>query len=108
MWNTLLHHRNVGGLDRGLRLALGAAFVATGVVLASGTTARTLGIVVSLVGLGVLLSGLTARCPMYTVLGITTTGRTTGGRPCACLGTEERRREQPGREGGSGRAAGGC
>jgi hypothetical protein len=61
MWNTLLHHRNVGGLDRGLRLALGAAFVGTGVVLASGTTALTLGIVVSLVGLGVLLSGLTAR-----------------------------------------------
>jgi len=58
---------NVGNIDRLLRILVGLALIglaATGTVGAWGY-----------VGVIPLLTGLAARCPLYTALGITTTGR---------------------------------
>jgi len=58
---------NVGNIDRLLRILVGLALIglaATGTVGAWGY-----------VGVVPLLTGLAARCPLYTALGITTTAR---------------------------------
>ena len=58
---------NVGNIDRLLRILVGLALIglaATGTVGAWGY-----------VGVVPLLTGLAPRCPLYTALGITTTGR---------------------------------
>jgi hypothetical protein len=58
---------NVGNIDRLLRILVGLALIglaATGTVGAWGY-----------VGVIPLLTGLAARCPLYTALGITTTAR---------------------------------
>lgn len=69
---TSLYRRNVGGLDRGIRLALGVPLVAAGLFLAGGIRGEPLGILVSLVGFVGLFTGITGRCPLYVPFGIST------------------------------------
>jgi hypothetical protein len=69
---TSLYRRNVGGFDRGVRLLLGVALVAAGLFFARGISGASLGIFVAVVGLVGLLSGITGRCPLYALLGIST------------------------------------
>ncbi len=72
---TSLYRRNVGGLDRKIRLLLGVPAIAVGLFVAGGMRGELLGILVGLVGLVSLLTGITARCPMYVPLGISTARR---------------------------------
>ena len=69
---TSLYQRNVGGLDRRIRLALGVPLVAAGVFLAGATRGEPLGVLAALVGLVGLLTGITGRCPLYVPFGIST------------------------------------
>ncbi len=69
---TSLYRRNVGGLDRGIRLVVGAPLVAAGLFLAGGMWGEPFGILVALVGLVSLLTGITGRCPLYIPFGIST------------------------------------
>jgi hypothetical protein len=62
--------RNVGGLDRALRLALGAVLLPAGLFLLLGD--RDHGWTVTLVGSLVLASGALGFCPPYLLLGIST------------------------------------
>ena len=68
---TSLYRRNVGGLDRRIRLALGAPLIAAG-LLAGGMRGELLGILVAVAGLVGLVTGITGRCPLYTPFGIST------------------------------------
>jgi hypothetical protein len=68
---TSLYQRNVGGLDRGIRLVLGAPLIAAG-LLAGGRWGEPFGILVALVGLVSLLTGITGRCPLYIPFEIST------------------------------------
>jgi hypothetical protein len=72
MWIRSLYRRNVGGLDRGIRLVLGAPLVAAGLFVAGGTQGEPVGIIVALVGLVGVLTGITGRCPLYVPFGIST------------------------------------
>lgn len=56
--------QNVGGLDRGLRLVIGAALLAAGYVKATWWLA--------LIGAIVFLTGIIGWCGFYTLLGINT------------------------------------
>ena len=58
--------RNVGGIDRGLRVAVGLTLLSLLVLLDGG--ARWLG----LIGLLPLISGLSGTCFAYSMLGIST------------------------------------
>ena len=58
---------NVGNLDRALRILLGLALIG---LAASGTIG-----VWGYIGIVPLLTGLAARCPVYSVLGVATTSR---------------------------------
>jgi len=58
---------NVGNLDRALRILFGLGLIG---LAASGTIGPW-----GYVGLVPLLTGVAARCPVYSVLGITTTSR---------------------------------
>ncbi len=69
---TSLYRRNVGGLDRKLRLLLAAPAIAVGLFVAGGIRGELLGILVGFVGLVSLLTGITARCPLYVPFGIST------------------------------------
>ncbi len=69
---TSLYQRNVGGLDRAIRLALSAPLVAAGLFLAGGIRGELLGVLVALVGLVALVTGTTGRCPLYVPFGIST------------------------------------
>lgn len=71
---TSLYQRNVGGLDRAIRLALGTPLLAAGLFLAGGTRGEPLGVLVALGGLVALVTGTTGRCPLYVPFGISTAG----------------------------------
>ncbi len=58
---------NVGNLDRALRILVGLALIG---LAATGTIGLW-----GYVGIVPLLTGLAARCPLYSVLGIATTSR---------------------------------
>jgi hypothetical protein len=79
---TFLYQRNVGGLDRGIRLVLGAPLVAAG-LLAGGRWGEPFGIFVALVGLMSLVTGITGRCPLYIPFEISTVRRGTRSRPAS-------------------------
>jgi len=97
---TSLYRRNVGGLDRALRLVVGAPLVAVGLFLAGGIWGEPVGILVALVGLVSLLTGISGRCPLYTPLGISTARLgATSRRASVCHDEKEphlQRSEQPG------------
>ena len=59
---------NVGTLDRLVRIVVGLLMLSTGLFLLHGAVAAP-ALVIGSVG---LISGLTARCPTYLVLGIDT------------------------------------
>ncbi len=69
MWIRSLYRRNVGGLDRGIRLALGLPVIAAGLFLAGGASGKPVGIIIALMGLVALLTGITGRCPLYIPFG---------------------------------------
>ncbi len=69
---TSLYQRNVGGLDRAIRLALGAPLLTAGLFLAGATRGEPLGVLFALVGLVALVTGATGRCPLYVPFGIST------------------------------------
>ena len=58
---------NVGNLDRALRILVGLALIG---LAATGTIGLW-----GYIGIVPLLTGLAARCPMYSVLGVATTSR---------------------------------
>jgi len=58
---------NVGNIDRVLRMLIGLALIG---LAATGTIGLW-----GYVGVIPLLTGLSARCPLYSALGITTTAR---------------------------------
>lgn len=62
-----MSHLNVGNIDRVLRILVGLAL--TGLA-ATGTIG-----IWGYIGVGPLLTGLAARCPLYSALGIATTAR---------------------------------
>lgn len=97
---TSLYRRNVGGLDRKIRLLLGVPAVAVGLFVAGGMRGEPLGVLVGLVGLVSLLTGITARCPLYVPFGISTARRArAGGR------ASDRQDEREPRRRGTERAA---
>lgn len=73
--------RNVGGIDRAVRLALGTVLVSTGLVLLAGD--RGHGWLVTIFGSLVLASGVLGFCPPYALFGISTARprRVAGPRP---------------------------
>jgi hypothetical protein len=62
--------RNVGGVDRVLRVTFGAILVLAGLVLLTGRT--SLGLVLTVVGLLALSTGLARFCVLYIPFGIST------------------------------------
>jgi DUF2892 family protein len=77
-----LYRRNVGGLDRGIRLALGAPLLAAGLFVAGGIQGEPVGIILALAGLVGVLTGIAGRCPLYVLFGIST-ARLATGRPAS-------------------------
>ncbi len=86
--------RNVGGLDRCARLAVGMILVPVGLWLFGGADGRLVGVAVTVVGVVALASGLVGFCLLYVPFGISTAGpgRWAGhaiGR-CGCGSSKER------------------
>lgn len=69
MWCCM--ERNVGSTDRTARIAAGAAMV--GASIATGPRAPLRSTAAAGIGGTMLATGLTGRCPAYTVAGIDTT-----------------------------------
>jgi hypothetical protein len=67
--------KNVGTLDRNVRIALGVLLAVAGAVAAAGYVQLGLvaGVVVLLIGLVLLVTGATQTCPAYAGAGIDTT-----------------------------------
>ena len=65
--------KNLGTLDRTLRVILGAALISYGIF-----SMGTLGVVLAVVGLVPLATGLIGNCPLYTVCKL----NTIEGKPC--------------------------
>lgn len=64
--------RNVGGLDRAVRLVLGALLLPIGLFPLGGAEGSALGVITALVGFIGLATGITGFCPSYVPLGIST------------------------------------
>jgi Protein of unknown function (DUF2892) len=65
-----MFRRNVGGLDRVLRVTLGTVFLVTGLLLL--TVNSTVGIIVTLLGVVGLVTGIVGFCGLYIPFGIST------------------------------------
>ena len=65
-------HRNVGGMDRTLRIVLGAILLAAGVCLLGLQQEGPWGVVFAVVGGLGLMTGLTRFCVLYVPFGIST------------------------------------
>jgi len=86
--------RNVGGVDRILRVTLGAIFFVAGLLLLGGKA--SLGLVVVVVGLLALLTGIVRFCVLYLPFGVSTakTDKLPAMRRCdCCIALEETPRE---------------
>jgi DUF2892 family protein len=64
--------RNVGGIDRILRVTLGAILLLGGLILLSGRI--SVGVVLAVVGLLALITGIVRFCVLYIPFGISTAG----------------------------------
>ena len=64
--------RNVAGLDRAARLAIGIVLLPVALLLLGGPSAGIFGIAATAVGLIGLVSGVTGFCPTYVLLGWST------------------------------------
>jgi hypothetical protein len=65
-----MFRRNVGGIDRVLRVTLGPILIVAGLFLLTGTS--KIGVIVAVVGLLALLTGITRFCVLYIPFGIST------------------------------------
>jgi hypothetical protein len=76
--------RNVGGMDRGLRVTLGGMLFLGGLVLLIG--ASRLGLILLVVGALALLTGMVRFCVLYIPFGISTarSGRQPLSQACDC------------------------
>ena len=63
---------NVGGADRAVRLIAGFAALAVGLGVLGATRGEVAGIVVSIVGVVMLLTGIVGFCPAYLPFGLST------------------------------------
>jgi hypothetical protein len=79
-----MFRRNVGGIDRVLRLTLGGTLFLGGLLLLSSTV--KLGVILAVIGLLALLTGIVGFCALYIPFDIST--RRTGEQPlkqaCHC------------------------
>jgi DUF2892 family protein len=64
--------RNVGGLDRCVRLMVGCALLALSLLVLGGLRGETWGLVVAAIGIVMLATGLFGFCPLYVPFGIST------------------------------------
>ena len=64
--------RNVGGLDRCVRLMVGCALLALGLLILGGLRGEIWGLVVAAIGVLLLATGLFGFCPLYVPFGIST------------------------------------
>jgi hypothetical protein len=64
--------KNVGGLDKGVRLVFGPLLLFSGLFLFGGLRGEGSGLVIALVGLLGLATGASAYCPLYVPFGIST------------------------------------
>jgi Inner membrane protein YgaP-like, transmembrane domain len=64
--------RNVAGVDRAARLAIGIVLLPVALLLLGGPGGGIFGIAATAVGLIGLLSGVTGFCPTYVLLGWST------------------------------------
>ncbi|MFO0862029.1 MAG: DUF2892 domain-containing protein [Phycisphaerales bacterium] len=69
---------NVGGMDRALRLAIGAIAIGSGTILLGAFRGEVTGLIVSGVGVVMLLTGLVGFCPAYLPFGLSTCGTKAG------------------------------
>jgi DUF2892 family protein len=69
---TKMFRRNVGRLDRAVRLVSGALLLPIGLFTLGGVEGNTLGAITALVGFIGLATGITGFCPLYMPLGIST------------------------------------
>jgi len=68
--------RNVGGLDRVARLAIGIVLLPIGLLLLGGLAGEILGVALATVGFIGLASGAMGFCPLYVALGLSTARQT--------------------------------
>lgn len=64
-------NKNVGVIDRIIRLVVGTALVVAGLTVAKGT----LGIIFLILSVALILSALLGFCPSYTLMGLSTRQR---------------------------------
>lgn len=64
--------KNVGPVDRAIRLVVGAVLLPAGLFLLGGLQGSTIGVVAAILGLIGLVSGSTGRCLLYVLFGINT------------------------------------
>ncbi len=67
--------RNVGRLDRAVRLSVGVALMLIGLLPLGGWQGNSSGVDVALFALLPLATGLIGFCPTYALFGISTQGR---------------------------------
>lgn len=60
--------RNIGNLDRIFRIVVGIMLIIIGVIFTEGSSM----IIISIIGLILLVSGITGICPTYSLIGIST------------------------------------
>jgi hypothetical protein len=64
--------KNEGPADRAIRVVAGVALLPVGLFVLGGVQASVVGLVVAALGLWVLVTGATGRCPGYVPFGIST------------------------------------
>ncbi len=65
-------HRNVGGLDRALRVAIGIVLLPVGLFLLDGLGGSVLGLTLATIGFVGLASGASGFCLLYVPMGFST------------------------------------
>ncbi len=75
-------HANVGGLDRGLRIAVGVLLFVAGLVLLTGEL--SLSVILIALGLLALITGIARFCVLYIPFGISTARTGSPSQMCNC------------------------
>ncbi len=70
-----MFNKNMGQIDRTVRVIIGVALIPTGLLLLGGWQGNLSGILVAAFALMPILTGLTGFCPGYIPFGISTLGR---------------------------------
>ncbi len=68
--------RNVGGLDRAVRLAIGIVLLPVGLLMLDGLRGGLVGVVLATAGFAGLASGVSGFCLLYRSVGFSTTRQT--------------------------------